>query len=389
MAGRIQLRRGTAANWTSANPTLAAGEVGVETDTGYAKVGDGTTAWTSLEYVDQRAVDHIADTTAAHAASAIGFTPTGNISATDTQAAIAEVDSEKVDKVVAQTAGTMAEPFRIEFSDPSGPNFELRAQDFANSGGGAGTRNHGVWFGFNTARHATGSYVSNQPAIMMGFEDNYYDIGGDEHYGVEWYVEYWSRDGSSQQALRPFYVRIFSDDNTPRGATILQNIGTNGGNGTFSVKGGTNYTGDTDLFAVSWSGISMLKNVTVLDANMTIRTTTGQAKLLLDGGTIASAVQFLNAGATSFNISATSVNTIAIYNKNFTQHVQFNYGATVSAATTDFYSSVKIQGGVGFYNTAPVTTKPTVSGAKGSNAALGSLLTALASLGLITDSSSA
>lgn len=47
---RIQLRRDTAANWTSANPTLAAGELGVETDTDQFKIGDGTTAWTSLAY---------------------------------------------------------------------------------------------------------------------------------------------------------------------------------------------------------------------------------------------------------------------------------------------------------------------------------------------------
>lgn len=42
----------------------------------------------------------------------------------------------------------------------------------------------------------------------------------------------------------------------------------------------------------------------------------------------------------------------------------------------------------GFFGAAPVT-KPTVSGAKGGNAALGSLLSALASLGLITDGTSA
>jgi len=50
MAVQIQLRNDTAANWTTENPTLAAGEVGVETDTGSVKVGDGTTAWTSLGY---------------------------------------------------------------------------------------------------------------------------------------------------------------------------------------------------------------------------------------------------------------------------------------------------------------------------------------------------
>lgn len=52
MAVRFQLRRGTASQWTSANTTLLAGEVGFETDTRRFKVGDGTTAWTSLAYAN-------------------------------------------------------------------------------------------------------------------------------------------------------------------------------------------------------------------------------------------------------------------------------------------------------------------------------------------------
>ena len=51
MADIIQIRRDTAANWTSANPTLAQGELGVETDTDKIKIGDGSTAWTSLSYI--------------------------------------------------------------------------------------------------------------------------------------------------------------------------------------------------------------------------------------------------------------------------------------------------------------------------------------------------
>jgi hypothetical protein len=47
---QIQVRRGTAAQWTSANPTLASGEFGFETDTGKAKIGNGATAWNSLAY---------------------------------------------------------------------------------------------------------------------------------------------------------------------------------------------------------------------------------------------------------------------------------------------------------------------------------------------------
>jgi hypothetical protein len=47
---RILIRRDTAANWTANNPTLAAGEFGHETDTGKLKLGNGSTAWTSLGY---------------------------------------------------------------------------------------------------------------------------------------------------------------------------------------------------------------------------------------------------------------------------------------------------------------------------------------------------
>jgi hypothetical protein len=50
MTSRLQNRRDTAANWTSNNPTLAAGEIGYETDTAKYKIGTGSTAWTSLAY---------------------------------------------------------------------------------------------------------------------------------------------------------------------------------------------------------------------------------------------------------------------------------------------------------------------------------------------------
>src|SRR5690606_6707660 len=46
----MQWRNGIAALWTSANPTLLAGEPGYETDTLKYKIGDGATAWNSLPY---------------------------------------------------------------------------------------------------------------------------------------------------------------------------------------------------------------------------------------------------------------------------------------------------------------------------------------------------
>jgi len=69
MTSRLQNRRDTAANWTSNNPTLAAGEIGLETDTAKYKMGTGSTPWNSLAY--------------AYTAGAAGATgPTGPIGAT-------------------------------------------------------------------------------------------------------------------------------------------------------------------------------------------------------------------------------------------------------------------------------------------------------------------
>jgi hypothetical protein len=50
MATRMQQRRGTASQWTSADPILASGEIGFETDTGQFKIGDGVNIWSDLAY---------------------------------------------------------------------------------------------------------------------------------------------------------------------------------------------------------------------------------------------------------------------------------------------------------------------------------------------------
>lgn len=50
MTTQIQLRRDTAANWTTNNPTLAEGELGFELDTNKFKIGNGTDDWNTLSY---------------------------------------------------------------------------------------------------------------------------------------------------------------------------------------------------------------------------------------------------------------------------------------------------------------------------------------------------
>lgn len=59
MTYRLQQRRGTAIQWSTANPTIAVAEIGLETDTGKFKIGNGTTAWNLLPYADDGAKSYV------------------------------------------------------------------------------------------------------------------------------------------------------------------------------------------------------------------------------------------------------------------------------------------------------------------------------------------
>lgn len=85
---QIQIRRGTAAQWTSANPTLAAGEMGFETDTLKAKIGNGSTAWNSLSYAITGAAGTVTSITAGTGLSGGTITSTGTIAIDSTVATL-------------------------------------------------------------------------------------------------------------------------------------------------------------------------------------------------------------------------------------------------------------------------------------------------------------
>jgi hypothetical protein len=85
---QVQIRRGTAAQWTSANPTLAAGEQGFETDTLKLKIGTGSTAWNSLAYVATGSVGTVTSVTAGTGLSGGTITSTGTIAIDSTVATL-------------------------------------------------------------------------------------------------------------------------------------------------------------------------------------------------------------------------------------------------------------------------------------------------------------
>jgi hypothetical protein len=76
---QVQVRRGTASQWTSANPTLASGEQGFETDTLKLKIGNGSTAWNSLGYVATGSVGTVTSVVAGTGLSGGTITSTGTI----------------------------------------------------------------------------------------------------------------------------------------------------------------------------------------------------------------------------------------------------------------------------------------------------------------------
>lgn len=50
---KLVMRNDLATNWTANNPVLLTGELGIENDTGYFKIGDGATTWNDLPYANK------------------------------------------------------------------------------------------------------------------------------------------------------------------------------------------------------------------------------------------------------------------------------------------------------------------------------------------------
>ena len=127
--------------------------------------------------------------------------------------------------------------------------FGIDFNSFPNSGGGAGTYNHGTWIGYNTGWHSGTPITTGKPSIMIGLEDNYFDNVGDLQFGTEFYVQGYSPNGTTVQMSRPFYARGFQKDNGNDAWTIISNIGAIGTNRNFTVREGLN-----NLFQITPNG---------------------------------------------------------------------------------------------------------------------------------------
>lgn len=105
----IKNRRDTAANWISTNPVLAAGELGLETDTALFKFGNGTDTWTALNYSSSSRTTQIAknDTAASAAKGSVVYISGAN--GTNALFSLADADAEATSsKTVGLLAQTLA-----------------------------------------------------------------------------------------------------------------------------------------------------------------------------------------------------------------------------------------------------------------------------------------
>jgi hypothetical protein len=121
----IQLRRDTAANWTSTNPTLAAGEQGFETDTGKLKIGNGSTAWTSLLYATDASditgttlASNVTGSSLTSVGTLTGLTVTGTATVTATSGTAMRITNTGSGNsfLVEDSASTDTSPFVIDAS---------------------------------------------------------------------------------------------------------------------------------------------------------------------------------------------------------------------------------------------------------------------------------
>ena len=123
---RVQLRRGTEQQWYDANPVLAAGEVGIETDTNTFKFGDGATAWRVLDYALSDTVDDYIPLSTKAVANGVasldsnGFVPTSQLPP------LAKVTVSAVANTAARLALT-AEAGDIAIEADSGQSYVLSA----------------------------------------------------------------------------------------------------------------------------------------------------------------------------------------------------------------------------------------------------------------------
>lgn len=74
----IQIRKGSATDWSNSNPILASGEPGYDTTNKILKIGDGSSTWNSLSAVGGSSKTILSDFDSASNTNYIGYAISGS-----------------------------------------------------------------------------------------------------------------------------------------------------------------------------------------------------------------------------------------------------------------------------------------------------------------------
>jgi hypothetical protein len=312
----IQFRRGSAQEWTDANPVLGSGEPGFETDTRKVKIGDGATTWQDLAYI-----------------GSYGELPDGLLPR----------------HMVQEAPDQVTWVFELDPFDPNVAPFQVVHKSFANGGGKPA--NNGVWIGYNAERYLQdGSGQDGNTGWHMGLESGYHNPD-DGTYGPEWYLNYVSPDGTSVPiaTMRPLYVRLGEAGTNQLGdkwAHVLVDIGGDP-EGVFAVSDGYVHQNHPLLFVKTKLTRLGSDNVVVDGRFLTVRPAAADtaASLVLDStGNRVAVIAMRVAGAPAAAFVASTPNTFYIADKADKPVLVFNYGTAVTSRQVNLRSRLKVDG---------------------------------------------
>jgi len=299
---RIQVRRGTASQWTSVNPILAAGEMGVESDTNLFKFGNGSSTWTALAYANNSdvAIGEISQDAVNQALTVgAGLTKTYNDGAnTITVAVDASYFNELAQDAVANAivAGTGT----VKVYD-----------DAANT----------VTLSVNDAVFATKDYVASQRSSIQNTSDSTYLFASDlgQPNGVAGLNSYSKIPAVNLDIEQTIEDQIAASVVAGRGLNITHNSGAGTHTVTPAITAGaslslTNNTGDNGItLALAPIVDATTKLITPLVQAGTVASTALTADTATLGGLTVSGNLTVNGTTTSVNSTNYTIDDPMIY----------------------------------------------------------------------------
>lgn len=237
-----------------------------------------------------------------------------------------------------------------------------------------------------TAGYSSGTPVFNvsqsaqRVAIGGGASSNLFTVGNQSPTQVAFIV-----------GTDAFYIRAKTATNTSTLADTQSTMGYYAyywnGSASTEVQGSITFRSTASAEGTFFFDVPNYELVTMYGATSTVEIMGDQGATVglgLITSAHASRAKFQMDGATWGGASATPDTRIQ---RTAAKTLTFDDAAGGALTLFKVTGPVQVTGNIGFYNTSPAA-KPTVTGSRAGNAALASLLTGLAGLGLLTDSSS-